>query len=164
VTNHVKIVVLVVCLFTTACVSLPADQTSYAGYVGDRATISLSEVVVSVQSPSVPFSNLHVGLAAIINPSDFSYSEAYDVERIVRRMEPRISSRVVQTILATKAVTPGALPSLRDRILAEAQSSFDAAFAKWEHAPAWNVELAVTSLYFTNGSVGRGTAGSGRWW
>jgi hypothetical protein len=101
--------------------------------VGARANLSLSEVIVSVQSPSgsMPYSNLHVGLPRSSLKS-FSRSECLRVERIVRRTEPRISSRIVEVILATHAAFP--------------RSSFDAAFKSWKHAPEWEVELVVTSL------------------
>lgn len=160
-----RFVWIAVFLALAGCGSLPGDpdQTSFAAYVGDRASLSLDEVVVGVQNQSVPYCNLHVGLAALINLKGFSRSEAFEVEHIVRRLEPRIASRVVQTVLDAKAVTPAGLPSLRERIVAEAQSSFDAAFSKWTHAAEWNVELTVTSLYLTDGSVGRSPAGGGRW-
>ncbi len=160
-----RFVWIAVFLALAGCGSVPGDpdQTSFAAYVGDRASLSLDEVVVGVQTQTAPYSNVHVELAALINLKDVSRSEAYEVEHIVRRLEPRIASRVVQTVLEGKAVTPAGLPTLRERIVVEAQSSFDAAFSKWTHSAEWNVELTVTSLYLTDGSVGRSPAGSGRW-
>lgn len=160
-----RFVWIAVFLALAGCGSVPGDpdQTSFAAYVGDRASLSLDEVIVGVQDPSAPHTNLHVGLAALINLKDSSRSEAYEVEQIVRRLEPRIASRVVQTILEANAVTAAGLPSLRGQIVAEAQSAFDAAFSKWTQAAEWNVELTVTSLFLTDGSVGR-SAERGRPW
>jgi hypothetical protein len=102
-------------------------------------------------------------LAAIINVRQETYVSFYDVDRS-RRMEPRTSARVVDIVLAGGPVAPSQLSEVRGRVLAAAQAEFDAAYAKWEHAPEFEVALVVTSLYLTDGSVGR-PANAGRgWW
>lgn len=163
-----KFILSAVCLLAIGCMTLPTDETqpSAAGYVGDRAHTSLSEVVVTVPGPSSSsdYNNLHIGFSAIINAKQVSYFDLYDVERIVRRMEPRVASRVVELVLGTGSVSPAQLPTLRARIAADAQAEFVAAFSKWQHASEFEVELVITSLYFTNGSVGREDSVSRRWW
>lgn len=154
-------------LALTGCLTVPADPaaTSAASYVGDRAHLALDEVVVSIAAPGgADLRNLHVGLAAIINAKEVTYADLYDVERIVRRMEPRIAARVVELALGAGPVGAGELGALRGRIATEAQGAFDAAYARWKHAAAFEVELVVTSLYLTDGSVGREAGGRRRWW
>ena len=163
-----KLVLCVLCLCALGCVSAPAgDTVSSASYVGDRSNTALNEIVVSVSSGgpgTKTYNNLHVILAAIINVKQETYASFYDVERIVRRMEPRTSARVVDIVLAGGPLAPSQLSELRGRVLAAAQAEFDVAYAKWEHAPEFDVALVVTSLYLTDGSVGRAPTGGRGWW
>jgi hypothetical protein len=162
-----KLVVSVLCVCALGCTTAPTgDTVHYAGYVGDRSSTALNEIVVSVPSGgpgTKTYNNLHVTLAAIINVRQVTSQSDYDVERIVRRMEPRTSARVVDIVLASGPVAPSQLSELRGRVVAAAQAEFDAAYAKWEHAPEFDVALVVTSLYLTDGSVGRAATGGRRW-
>ena len=47
------------------------ENKSYASYVGDRETIRLGEVVVSVPILDIPqrYQNLHVEFSALVNPT-----------------------------------------------------------------------------------------------
>jgi len=126
----------------------------------------MDEVVVSVPSAgreSKTYNNLHVTLAAIINVKQVTSADFWDVERIVRRMEPRTSARVVDVVLGGGPVAPAELSELRRKILAAAQAEFDTAFVKWEHAPEFEVRLVVTSLYLTDESVGHTAPARSRW-
>ena len=129
--------------------------------------MALNEIVVSVPSGgpgTKTYNNLHVTLAAIINIRQVTSESDYDVERMVRRMEPRTSARVVDIVLAGGPVAPSQLSELRGRVLVAAQAEFDVAYAKWEHAPEFEVVLVVTSLYLTDGSVGRAPSSGRGWW
>jgi hypothetical protein len=163
-----KLPLAAACLVFTGCLTLPSDPatTSAASYVGDRTHLALDEIVVGVAAPGAgaQLRNLHVGLAAIINAKEVTYADPYDVEWMVRRMEPRIAARVVELALGAGPVGPGELRTLRGGIATEAQAAFDAAFARWKHAAAFEVDLVVTSLYLTDGSVGREVRGARRWW
>ena len=163
-----RLAVAAVSLVALGCATIPGDpaQPAHASYVGDRAHLGFGEVVVSV--PTAPegasYHNLHVGLAAIINPTRQSSSSLYEVQGIVRRMEPRIAARVVGEILSAGALGPAQLGSLRGGLAAAAQAEFDSAFAKWRQATNFEVEVVVVSLYFTDGSVGREALDPGRLW
>ena len=162
-----RFLVIASSLAVLSCVTLPAGEgtTSGAGYVGDRASLTFTEIVVSVPRAAEPgFQNLHVDLGALINPKKASRFSPYEVEDIVRRTEPRISAHLLDVILAAGPIADPELTRLRDRITLEAQAAFDSLFGTWKHAEEYEVRVVVTSLYFTDGSVGRPPASRRLWW
>ena len=89
----------------------------------DRTSVSLAEVMVSVpvEGAHQVYQNLHVGLAAIINPRKGSAYDANQVEWIVRRLEPRISAATLQVVCEGGTVSPHKLGALRQSIACKAQ-------------------------------------------
>jgi len=148
------------------CVTVPSDsnQISSASYVGDRGGVPLQEVVAAVSSKGDPkaFMNVHVTLAAIINPKQTTLSDLQDVKSIIYRLSPRISSTVV-TVIQGAPVSAEDLGSLRDKITGAANRILSGEFSKWTSSSDYDVQIVVTSLYLTNGSVGRSVEGR-QWW
>jgi hypothetical protein len=146
------------------CTTAPSgDQVYSASYVGDRDSVALGDVVVTVplKDADAPYANLHIVLSAIINPKKTSFSEVRKVNDLVVRLSPRICSAVVARILGHGVISASDLGALRKEITAEANRVFGEAFAKWVDAGDYSVEIVVTSLYLTKDTVGR-EAGTGR--
>jgi len=141
------------------CVTSPqtTNTVSSAYAVGDRAQITLDEVVVSLplRGASTPYQNLHVDLAAIVNPQKTTRYDPTTVQQIVRRLEVRISSRLVEALSSIKEITIVDQPRLRSQIANEAQALVDAALQRWEHGSEYRVEVVVVGLYWTDASVGK---------
>jgi hypothetical protein len=159
-------VILLVSLCIAGCFTLPQGGGSGAGYVGDRTSFSLNEVVASVvvAGAAKPYQNLHIGLAAIINPRRTSWYDPSDVRSLLKRLEARVDARVVETLLAVGPIQVSGLASLRTRLEQEAQIVVDQALAGWKHADEYEVRVVVASLYLTNGSVGRPPPKDAWWW
>ena len=93
------------------CATVPNQegQISSAYSVGDRTRIALDEVVVSLPLKGMgTYQNLHVHLAATVNPVKSTIYSAYTVSEIVQRLEARINARVVEVLYEQKE------PSLED--------------------------------------------------
>ena len=138
----------------------PAQQTS-PRYVGDRITVSLQEVIasVAVEGAGQPYQNLHVELAAVINPvktetSSQSYS-SFKVEDLVRRLGPRISSEVLKTLCEGRTLSPKTMGAIRSIIISRAQDVVSQALSEWKYAADYSVEILITTMYLTDPSVGR---------
>ena len=146
-------------LMLGGCISVPppAGETYSASYVGDRDSVSIAEVVVSVPAENNPdqFRNLHVAFSALINAQKVSTGNQYDVEGIIRRSRTRISSEMVGEISDKGVIGIKDLGSLRKILEQNAQSTFDSIFSKWSHADDFEVKIVITSIYFTDGSVGK---------
>lgn len=111
--------------------------------------------MVTVRMWDAALLNLHIGLGAIVNPKKQTLSNPHEVVGIVRRLEPRIDSRLVNSLADGESISADRLRSLQREITALAQSAFNDAFAKWSKAADYEVEIVVTSFYFTDLSVGR---------
>jgi hypothetical protein len=127
--------------------------------------VALDEIVVSLplKGATGPYQNLHVGLAAAINPVKTTYEGAYTVGDILQRLEARIAARVVEVLSSEKNISLEQMPELRDQVARDAQAVVDEAMQRWKHGNEYEVKVLVTSLYWTDGSVGRVPA-SRRWW
>jgi hypothetical protein len=151
----------------SGCMTAPATQQPQASaqYVGDRASVSFDEVVVSVSVADTKeaYQNLHVGLAAIINPRKETFYNPYQVESIVRRLEPRISAEVLKLVEGNR-VSLQELGPLRARVGAKVQDVVGQTLARWTHASEYDVEVVVVSLYLTDSSVGRTARERRGWW
>jgi hypothetical protein len=146
-------------LFCIGCVTTPPpqDQAYSAGYVGDRTSVELDETVVTVwkaEGVTLPL-NLHVALGAIVNPRKTTLSSPDEVAGIIRRLEPRINSRVVERLTGATSVTAERMRLLQSEVENIAQSAFNDAFARWSKAADYEVEIVVTSFYLTDLSAGR---------
>lgn len=163
--KQVALAVIAIVLMA-GCTSVPSDtnRISSASYVGDSAGMSIGEVVVAVPCKEAQsgFINIHAVLAGIINPRKTSLSNTWDVQSILSRLSPRISSAVTAVIQQEPAPTEN-LIDLRDRIVKVANRVFEVEFSKWTSAEDYDVQIVITSLYLTNGSVGRSGSGHSRW-
>lgn len=126
----------------------------------------MTEVVVSVPvgEGADEFQNLHVSFSALVNAQRVSLSDRYEVEHIVRRSGTRLASDVVKEILGRGVVRARDLAALRGALAAKAQQAFDSVFAKWTRADSFSVEIVVTSIYLTDGSVGSCQGGARVLW
>lgn len=157
-----RIVLLALLASSLACVTYPQGGGSGAGYFGDRTAATLTECVVSVPA-GTGVRNLHVALAATVNPRAVSSEHQGSVVDLVLRMETRIDARLLEVLLAEGPIAVTDLPAIRERVAKEAQAVVDQALVGWEHASEWEVRVMIVSLYFTDGSIHRETPGR-RWW
>jgi hypothetical protein len=155
---------LVLLGLASGCVtsSPPADRTGVSAYsVGDRGRVMFDEVVVSLRlrGANAPYQNLHVVPAALVNPrqtaSSSSYESPYQAEQILRRLEVRVAAQLSQMLCGLGEQSLEDTGTLRQKILAEAQSVVDEALRQWKHGPEYRVEIVIASLYWTDSSVGR---------
>jgi hypothetical protein len=157
----------VVCV-AAGCVTTPQNggQVESAYAIGDRAQITLDEVVVSMplRGGNGPYQNLHIGLGALVNPQKTTLYNPYTVEGIVRRLESRIASRLVEKLTGMGQQSVEDLAMLRKIIGSEAQGIVESGLQHWQHAPEYRVEVVVVSLYWTDASVGRPAQQRRSWW
>jgi hypothetical protein len=129
----------------------------------DRAAIDLTEVVVTVRSDKGP-QNLHVWFSILINPTErINPHELNEVEGVLRRTEGRIAAQATADLASRASVPTGSVGKLREELVSAAQSTLDSALARWRFRQRVRFEVAITSIYFTDGSVGRVRAAE-RWW
>lgn len=150
------------------CITSPAPQgAAYSAYaVGDRTRVALDEVVVSLpmKGATQPYQNLHVSLAATINPVKTTLHEPDTVSGIIQRLEARIGARVLEFLSGTKETSINDMPSLRAQIAREAQTVVDEGMHRWQHGSDYEVKVLVVSLYWTDTSVGRTAMVRHSWW
>lgn len=154
-------------LMIMGCASFPAPegQTSKASYVGDTASVLLSEVVVSVpvSEESVPYRNLHVSCSAILNTEKVSMVAQFQVENIIYRSKTKLSAEIVKELTKRGVINISDMEKLRSELVDKAQTIFDAVFSKWTYSDAFDVDIVITSMYFTDGSVGKNESGRRFW-
>jgi hypothetical protein len=154
----------------TGCVTTPTrteGQTVSAGAVGDRGRVAFDEVVVSLRFSGPPhaYHNLHVATAAVVNPVRTTLANQYDVHGILQRVETRVAARLTEVLSGVGEQTIDKTRSLRPLILKEAQEIVDDAMRRWQFGNDFKVEVVITSLYWTDPSVGKPAASGGRgWW
>ena len=124
------------------------------------------EVVVSLpfRGTSAPYQNLHVAPAALVNVRAKTYSQPYQVEAILRRLEARLSARITEVLgnLGPQALSD--TPALRNRVLTETQAVVNDALDQWEHGSEYRIEMVIASMYWTDASVGRAQTPRGFMW
>jgi len=103
--------------------------------VGDRTRVALDEVVVSLpmKATAQPYQNLHVGLAATINPVKTTLHDPYTVSGIIQRLDARIGARVVEFLTGVKGQSLDDMPLLRAQIARAAQAVVDEGMHRWQH-------------------------------
>jgi len=158
---------LMACL--TGCVTTPAPkgQAYSAGYVGDRSSLSLGEQVFTIRvmdGPTSELRNLHVRLEVLINPRTVSLSSEYEVDGIIRRLDPRIKARLADYLPMGKSVSFNAIAELKDEIVREAQTALLASYSKWKKAGDYEVQVVATGFHLTDLSVGTPAIATRGWW
>jgi hypothetical protein len=152
-----------VLLGLSACVGASPRQPYLSSTVGDRAAIDLTEVVVSVRSDKGQ-QNLHVWFSALINPTErINPHELEEVEGVLRRAEGRIAAQATADLAGRASVPLASLGKLREELASAGQRTLETAVGRWRLRDRFRIEVAVTSIYFTDGSVGRRRAAE-RWW
>jgi hypothetical protein len=162
-------------LALTGCVTTPPPHPAVSAYqLGDRSTLGLDEIVVSLplKEASAPYHNLHLQLGVIINPvvvetaapaSSYKYDYSNEAEALVRRLAPRINATVSRSLseLAPQSIRdPG---PVRQKAVAQAESVLTPVLRNWTHAADYKIEIVVLNLYWTDPSVGRIPAVSSQW-
>ncbi len=151
--------ILFFALFLSSCATFPPPpgQTSKAGYVGDYDAVHLEEIIVAVPTglQENHYLNLHLSFSVLINPKEVTFKSSCDVRNIVNRFYARMSSTIVLEILNYGRVSIQDLPSLRDVLVNKAQSEFNQVFSKWSNSDTFDVEIVLTALFLTDGTVGR---------
>ena len=149
-----------------ATVPPPADTPVSATYVGDRARVAFDEIVVSLpfRGASGPYQNLHVALAALVNPRKTTLSNPYQAEQILRRVEARTAARISESLAKVGQQSLEDTERLRRKTQSEAQEVVEEALRQWEHGSDYRVEIVVVSLYWTDASVGRIQPQTRGWW
>jgi hypothetical protein len=143
----------------------PDGQVASAYAVGDHTRVLLEEVIVSLplRGTPEPYQNLHVGLAATVNPVRSTPYSAYKVAGIVQRLEARIGGRLVEILTGLEQQSVEDRTALRSLVAREAQAVVDEAMQQWQHGAEYDVKMVVVSLYWTDSSVGRAPSAR-RWW
>ena len=157
---------LALAALASGCVtSPPAESTTSAYSVGDRARVMFDEVVVSLplRGANAPYQNLHVAPAAVVNVRQTTYTGTYQAQDILRRLETRVASRLSEVLSSLGEQSLSDTSALRRRVLSEAQTVVDEALRQWEHGSDYRVEIVIASLYWTDASVGRAQQQRG-WW
>jgi hypothetical protein len=146
---------------TPPATTAPAPETPVR-YIGDRLTVSLQEIIasVAVEGAGQPYQNLHVELAAVINPlkTETNTSQTYSsvkVEDFIRRLGPKISSEVLKTLCEGRTLSPKTMGAIRSIILSRAQDVVSQALTDWRYAADYSVEILITTMYLTDPSVGK---------
>jgi hypothetical protein len=151
----------------SGCATVPSQEgrVSSAAYVGDRDSVQLDEIVVSVpkQGDDTSIRNLHVFFAAIINPTRTSTAQVYEVGNIIQRVHTRIAAQLVDDVTSGRIDTSKGLADIRSQLLTKATKIFAPVYSTWSHSEDLRVEIVVTSLFFTNGSVSK-SASQNRFW
>ena len=150
---------LVLCC--SGCINYPGsrDQTSFASYVGDSAAMYLTEIVVSVPiaEGTNKFMNLHVSFSAIINSEKHTPSVSlsdFNVIEILDRSKTTLSSEIVKEVTMRGEVKVTEIDELRKALENKAQRTFDSIFSEWKSSNLYKVDIVITSIFFTDGSVG----------
>jgi hypothetical protein len=150
------------------CVTTPTTtETSKASYVGDRGGVTLDEVVVSVPiNAATPpqYHNLHVTVAALVNPKHTTFQQPYEVEAILHRAQPRIAAHLSESLSALGQQSLFPVDRVRKHVQTEAQATIDQVIRQWKGARDYTVEIVVVNLYWTDSSVGRATQQRRGWW
>lgn len=150
---------LVTIALLSGCINAPTatQPTSYASTLGDRANVGLDEIVVSLplKGSNALYQNLHVNLAVLINPVRETSGSPYEIESLVRRLDARLNSRLVEVLSTAGEQSLDSTDALRTRIIAEASPILEKALQNWKYAPDYKVEIVVSALYWTDASVGR---------
>jgi hypothetical protein len=151
----------------SGCATAPAPKGNVysASYVGDRDTVQLDEIVVSVpkQGNDTLIRNLHVFFAAVINPTRASTANEYDAKEIIHRAYTRIAAQLIDDVASGRIDTSKGLSDIRVQLLASATKTFTPIFSTWSHSEDMSVEIIITSLFFTDGSVGKSSP-QNRFW
>jgi hypothetical protein len=148
-------IIIVVGLLSSYLVGGAKDGLeSSASYIGDRSSVFFREVLaaVSVEGAARPNQNLHIAMAAIVNPVKSSDDTA-PAEQIIRRQEARIASEVLAVALASPTLNARELKTLRVTLASAGQAVIEKAMSQWKHGSLFEVRIVVTSLYFTDPSV-----------
>lgn len=153
----------------TGCVTTPAPngQAYSAGYVGDRSSLSLGEQVFTIRvvdGPTSELRNLHVRLEVLINPRTVSLSSEYEVDGIIRRLDPRIKARLADYLPLGKSIPINTLAGLKDEIVREAQAALQASYSKWKKAGDYEVQVVATGYHLTDLSAGTPAVATRGWW
>lgn len=131
--------------------------------LGDRAAVDLAEVVVSVRTDEGT-KNLHVWFSVLITPTRaVSEVQLAEVAGVMRRSEGRIAAQATEELVTRVTIPVGSLGDVRRDLVRVAQGILDQAISRWQLRDRFRFEAAVTSLYFTDGFVGRKRVAP-RWW
>jgi hypothetical protein len=132
-----------------------AGVRAYA--VGDRGNFVFDPIVVSLplRGANAPYQNLHIALAALVNPRDPKWYYPHDVEYILRRAEPRIAASLSASLAKLGEQSLDGAPQLRTKAAGEAQAIVNDLLKAWKDGDKYHVEVVVVNLYWTDASVGR---------
>ena len=145
----------------------PTGQASSAYKVGDRSSLSLGEQVFTIRladGPTSELRNLHVRLEVLINPRSVSLSSEYDVDGIIRRLDPRIKAKLADYLATGKSIPINGLARLKEEIVQQAQTTLLASYSRWKKADDYEVQVVATGFYLTDLSVGTPAATARGWW
>ena len=106
----IRILILVVLVgILSGCVTTPSPKGDVysAAYVGDRDSVQLDEIVVSIpkQGDDASIRNLHIFFAAVINPTRTSMANEYDARGIIYRAHTRIAAQLVDDVTSGRIDT-----------------------------------------------------------
>jgi hypothetical protein len=152
-------------MYLAGCVSSHESGAAKAPLrnVAEGTSISFDEVMMAapVEGAHQVYQNLHVGLAAVINPRKGGGCDPGHVDWLVHRLQPDLSAATIQVVTEVGTISPRKLGVLRQTIANRAAEVVGETLAPWSHAPDYSVQVSVVSMYFTDSTVGRTAQGEG---
>lgn len=143
-----RCIFLIALALTAGCASTPDYLATSAGYVVNRGTIQLQEIVVGVQIEGGIYKTVHVNLTAIVTTDKFP-ADYEGIRTIIDHAQPRIAAAIVDEA-TLYPVSGNVMGDLKRRIDERAQKTFQPIYAKWKHAGDYKIEIVITSLYFSD--------------
>lgn len=144
-------------VFLAGCGTTPVQSNSVSPFrpVSTETSITFAEVVASVpvEGAHQVYQNLHVGLAAVISPREAFSSAPAQIDWLVRRLEPRVSSEVLKVLTDSPTISPHKLDHVREIVAARAQAVAGEVLAQSPVPSAFEIEVVVVSMYWTDSTV-----------
>lgn len=115
---------------------------------------------VPVEGAHQVYQNLHVGIVATVSPRTGVIYNPTQVAWLLRKLEPRAAGATLEVVTDCGTISPRKVGALRDAVAAKLAEVVAQTLSTWGHAPEYDVEVTVVSMYFTDSTVGRSGHGS----
>lgn len=135
----------------------PASNAPAAGNDLAGSAFPFREVVVSVpvEGAGQVYQNLHVHLVATVQAKAGAAYSATSVLAMVKRLEPRVCGSVVKVLTDSPTLSPHKLDQVRENLIAKMQPAIRQTLGEWAGSDAYDVDVVIVSLYWTDTSGGR---------
>lgn len=160
-----SIILSALLLSAVGCANLNslASGSGVSPYTTESSIVSYDEIIVAlpmnVEGQSVR--NLHILLSVEMRQTKVKglYPDT-EASFIVEQASSRISNEIVDLVTQKKVNCDFYLSGLKQEIQERAQSAFEEYYGEWSKKENLKVKFLVTSLFLTDGSVGKTSNGS----